>query len=515
MTGRVWGRIWGLALATAAIAMTNAAAASAAALYVDDSGNDNGGTNDCTVPGLPCATIEQAHDQLGPGNVIHLGGGTYPELVFIDDGDSLIEDSTFSPAAAGQALINPSSTTVPAVQMYTTGTVSGLTISSPFTAVFIDGSGALSNNLFSFGNVPLGQYNADVVVSSFTSAAPTISGNSFSDPDPESTSPNQIALVLNTTGSPVVTDNTFAGFHTAILALSPGGATPTITGNVITGTYDTNQRGTGIGIADGVEATLVGNSVFAPGTGVPFAVEIFQNSMANEAGATLQRNRIIGHQVGVNAQGNTLPVTLSSDLIAKANGGGLITQQQSGHGIGASATNATIVDTVSASDVIVGTGTTLTLDSSIVGAGAAPVGIDAQGTGACTITFTRGTGDDGCAAASGFTTTANPMFVNPAANDYHLLAGSPMIDAGNPATPAAGALDLDGDQRAFAIPAACGGTPPTPRRDIGADEYSSYAVPAIGCPKPGKPKCKKRKKGKGKGKAGAAAKRCKKKRKKK
>ena len=65
----------------------------------------------------------------------------------------------------------------------------------------------------------------------------------------------------------------------------------------------------------------------------------------------------------------------------------------------------------------------------------------------------------------GFTGTGNldadPLFVNAAGDDYHLLAGSPCIDAGNPAS----AQDPDGS------PADMGAFPlPTPYGDVDADD---------------------------------------------
>lgn len=62
-------------------------------------------------------------------------------------------------------------------------------------------------------------------------------------------------------------------------------------------------------------------------------------------------------------------------------------------------------------------------------------------------------------------TTADPLFVNPVAGDFHLGAGSPCIDAGDPAAdPAAGETDIDGQPRL-----------PDGRLDIGADEHYSFA----------------------------------------
>jgi hypothetical protein len=90
-----------------------------------------------------------------------------------------------------------------------------------------------------------------------------------------------------------------------------------------------------------------------------------------------------------------------------------------------------------------------------------------------------------------------------------------MIDAGDPAAPAIGALDLDGDARGLAGTTGCA-PPAAGRRDIGADEF------VANCPPPPQggattvqknKKCKKKKR-KRPGAGAAKKKRCKKKRKK-
>ena len=70
--------------------------------------------------------------------------------------------------------------------------------------------------------------------------------------------------------------------------------------------------------------------------------------------------------------------------------------------------------------------------------------------------------------------TAEPLFVNAAAGDFHQLAGSPTIDAGV-ADPLIGGTDLDGNPRSQ--PPCIGGAPAP---DIGAYEIA----PTVACPKP-------------------------------
>ncbi|MGZ8676107.1 MAG: hypothetical protein ACXWXU_04645 [Solirubrobacterales bacterium] len=97
--------------------------------------------------------------------------------------------------------------------------------------------------------------------------------------------------------------------------------------------------------------------------------------------------------------------------------------------------------------------------------------------------------DDG----SGMSQAINPGILSPTNNlnhplgvspgfvsfgtDYHLAPGSPLIDAGGPAPPAAGALDIDGDVRAILGLPGC-----TARRDIGADERAPSPATTPNCP---------------------------------
>ena len=73
------------------------------------------------------------------------------------------------------------------------------------------------------------------------------------------------------------------------------------------------------------------------------------------------------------------------------------------------------------------------------------------------------------------TTEFEPGFVDAAAGDYHLVSTSALIDAGDPAAPEAGELDLDGGARAVSplCPLASG------RRDIGADEFAPTCAPPV------------------------------------
>jgi hypothetical protein len=69
-------------------------------------------------------------------------------------------------------------------------------------------------------------------------------------------------------------------------------------------------------------------------------------------------------------------------------------------------------------------------------------------------------------------TNLDPLFIG--GGNFGLQPNSPLIDAGDPAAPASGALDYEGDPRAVLGKSGCG-----PRRDVGADEYVPVTAPTL------------------------------------
>ena len=166
---------------------------------------------------------------------------------------------------------------------------------------------------------------------------------------------------------------------------------------MIMGTHAASSGGTAISASGAITPTIAANSIQSPGAGA--STGIFISSM----GATLRRNRVIGHDKGLVVSNPTGEVTMSSDLIAKSATRGI---DISGGGTTVDADNITVIDNVLAwGDIEVGSGTGLVLDSSIVGGGSGANGvngIDVEGGGAgCTISDSRGTGDSAFSSSCG------------------------------------------------------------------------------------------------------------------
>ncbi|MBU0640494.1 MAG: hypothetical protein KKB50_16650 [Planctomycetes bacterium] len=71
----------------------------------------------------------------------------------------------------------------------------------------------------------------------------------------------------------------------------------------------------------------------------------------------------------------------------------------------------------------------------------------------------------------------DPLLVDPANDDYHLAAGSPCVDAGDPAfVPAPGETDMDGEYRLWD-----GDGDDEARVDMGADEFGSFQYGDLNC----------------------------------
>jgi hypothetical protein len=454
-----------LRAAVVAIAVVTAAAipasASAADFYVDrDTGNN---TNDCSTPALACDTIGRGvtfATNAGSGNTVRVddSGSPYSESsVSLFSGVSVIADNGVAGTAAESPTGRPIIQTTAAQALFvsgtdTAGTVSGFTF-RPNDQAAISASGtmvAIQDNVFEDPAAT----GADIGIT-LGATSPVVSGNEFTD--------LQFGISFVGAGSAQITDNEFSGIH----------------------------NGNPINIGAG-SPTLTGNFIHDPGASAAQAVRIGGFGPTAPIAATFRRNTIIeAPGLGVNISDVSGPISFQGDVIAGADLSGISIVDSDDNGDAeVSASNVTIVSNAGATSEVLVENTELTLDSSIVG----DEGIATAGAGTCSISFSRGPvsapGGTGC---GNFQTTADPLFVNAPAQDFHLQAGSPMVDAGNPAAPAPGTLDLDGDARVLEGDGTC---PIDPRRDIGADELVGAPLdctPAAAPPAvtPPKKKCKK------------------------
>lgn len=501
-----------LLLAALAICVLFAAptAASAETWYVDEDTGDDSAV--CNVPTSPCETVQKGIESAADSDTVQVDGGTYTENTQIAVDITLLgqEFTGGDGATEGRPVIDGDTGTAVSVINPGGATITGFTLLGNHAGVILSAEATVTGNGFtetadsSFGIRVGGTFTAGTI----------ISGNTFTDDTTAGEA--RVGVELPQEGSTTISGNTFTNLSNPIY-LGAGAGTPgspVITGNEISGTRQVLGGGVAIDVLEGtpvIEENHIHSPIAAGATGI----RIVQGSGSGTSptGATLRRNRILGHLVGVDVLDTIAPVSLHSDVIANSGDTNLQIWDQAPAAPGVGDVSATNVTITGSNTGIYLNEAVLTLDSSIVGNQLNPI-FNAGG-GTCAITNSRGPtttpGGDNC---QNFQTSDDPML---APDGYRLLAGSPMIDAGDPAAPLApNTLDIDGDPRALDGTPACSGD--VARRDIGADEYVGPA--ATGCdpavqpaqPQKKKRKCKKKKKKKKvKQAARAAKKKCKKK----
>lgn len=263
---------------------------------------------------------------------------------------------------------------------------------------------------------------------------------------------------------------------------------PIIRHNKIYGNQTNANPHTGSGIFDGGSALIVTN-------------EIYNNSSLGQGGAicvdnssglsTIRLNRIhnnsaaLGGGIALRGGGQAF---LEANIIYDntGNGGGFININgtatlysnlfygNSGTNGGALSllANSTLWNNTIADNSATSSGGGIYVESGAIAVHNTIIAFNSSGSGNDGIHVVGGTvnggynnvHDDTLSASVSFSNpiSGNPAFVSRGAPnfDYHLTAGSPNVNAGDPNTPAAVNLDIDGQERPF-----------NNRHDVGADEY--------------------------------------------
>jgi hypothetical protein len=421
--------------------------------YVDDDAPDD--VPPC-IQADPCQQISTAIGDTNANGTVIVDGGTYNQNVSLSGSKSLTGQE-FTGAAEGTPLIDGDIGSAIFVDVgQAGGTVQGFQLRSTGAAVELSGQANFTNNVFdSTANSSTG-----LVIGNAAAGGSTIGpNNTFTDDGVDS---EQRFGVSVEAGNPLVTGNTFTALSQP-LNLTGGG--PMVVGNTITGYHDPVADPGAIQV-NGGNPTIVANHIHSPDPNSSSTTGI---NFPGGPGGTLRRNRVFDHDIGVHVLTTTTPVTMHSDAIV-GNDRGLFAVDFPSAGSESDVTVTNVTISGSTTQDIQLAGNVLTLDSSIL-----EQSIAVSGGATCVITNTRGPSVPPVPSAEGcdnFQTAAAPTL---AADGFHLLAGSPMIDLGNPVVPLApNDLDVDGEPRAIA--GTCGGTV---RRDIGADEFSPGCAPPV------------------------------------
>jgi hypothetical protein len=209
-----------------------------------------------------------------------------------------------------------------------------------------------------------------------------------------------------------------------------------------------------------------------------------------QAPATLDRSSISAAGSAVTAFSGTLVVKSSLLRVSASNGNGLVTITQLGTHPSIQGDGVTIVGPdvstgsgVSASTVVFpNESTDVTLSNSIIRGFGHALRVSAPGTGTATLTASFSdydpsanltTGANASLVETDVTNLGDAHFADAAAGDFHLLPGSPLVDAGDPAV--ATGEDLDGN-----LLVADGDGDGIARRDMGAFELPAGSTPPSG-----------------------------------
>src|SRR6185437_164194 len=318
--------------------------------------------------------------------------------------------------------------------------------------------------------------------------------------------PSQVFPVTGTSGggililnaSPTITGNVITGNHAICgIGIEIQGGSAVIRGNTITN--NTQAFGDGGCGGGGVEVStgspqIIGNTITnnsLNGGGFGGGISVFS------ASPTIRDNYIAANSVwnsggGINLEGSGAPVVVdnivfNNTTLGGCSGAGMYVQGPSS--LAAVVINNTIVGNNAfdgSSGLYSDTLGPILISNNIVVAAPGQNGIVCSPFGSTFPTFTHNdvtlTGTDGqtwsanCASFASINgnISADPQFVNASANDFHLLAGSPAIDAGDNTVPDLPQQDYDGNARV----AIGNATNSIPTVDMGVYEFVLAGTPA-------------------------------------
>lgn len=444
-----------------ALAVLLASAATAAAIaptdvFVAAAGSADG--NPCTQES-PCATIAHAATVVATGGTVHIGPGSYAESVSVN------RAMTFTGAGSGTG---PSDTQLnpPAGQagfsmsgggalrhLHVTGTSTGGMTSTGGSGALLSNSvpGAMTYAVDDFVAVCSGGIGPGGGVSASTNSGPvdvTVTGGSLSGTGvPLSAFGAGVRVSVRggpVFGGPVFTAQAANGAEVDLSDLAFGGRTVLDSGGILAlDRVQVISSGQSAAIDISGSATVHARDSVISSTDTSAPTSLLSAAIAVDLGS--------GETASVDLKGSTV----------YARGQGIdaaVVERVAAGGNGSVALHNTIVreEGPSGSDLL----------ATRSGNGVASIDADYS----AFMTSVAVAGATASAPGSAHNIATDPQMFNPAGGDFTLKPTSPVIEKGDPATPASGELDLAGAARVLDGDGDCTGVP-----DIGAFEAAAIA----------------------------------------